>query len=391
MHTLFLSRLMAGMTSLRTICYSLMAICLISAGASTVALAETSFPTKPIKIIVGFAPGGGSDFIARIVAQKLSQKLGQTVFVENRPGAGGNLGAEIAMKSAGDGYTLFLAATSYTVNANLYKLPFDPVHDITPIARLASGPFIIATNPELPVKNLKELVELAKKDPGKLSYASAGNGSITHIATEYFLTTAGIDVLHVPYKGTSPALTDTISGQVQFIFGTVASTMPHVQSGKLKPLAVTTAKRLAALPEVPTVMESGYPNFEVPNPFNRIPGFFIRNHTFVPGFPVMAWPMLEWTLDNRYAHLHHQTQLAEHSFVVYTMPESRITPALESLEKQWPGVRAFSLPSVGEAGGSPHIELGVKGEPEAAALALAFLRSEAVRLGARFDPPVAHP
>ncbi len=263
MHTPFLSRLLAGMTSLRTICYSLMAICLIGASASTVALAETSFPTKPIKIIVGFAPGGGSDFIARIVAQKLSQKLGQTVFVENRPGAGGNLGAEIAMKSAGDGYTLFLAATSYTVNANLYKLPFDPVHDITPIARLASGPFIIATNPELPVKNLKELVELAKKDPGKLSYASAGNGSITHIATEYFLTTAGIDVLHVPYKGTSPALTDTISGQVQFIFGTVASTMPHVQSGKLKPLAVTTAKRLAALPDVPTVMESGYPNFEV--------------------------------------------------------------------------------------------------------------------------------
>jgi tripartite-type tricarboxylate transporter receptor subunit TctC len=222
-----------------------------------------TYPTKPIKIIVGFAPGGGSDFIARIVAQKLTQQFGQTVFVENRPGAGGNLGAEIALKAPGDGYTLFLAATSYTVNANLYKLPFDPIKDITPIARLASGPFIIAANPSLAITNLKALVDLAKKEPGKLSYASAGNGSITHVATEYFLTMAGIDALHIPYKGTSPALTDTISGQVQFIFGTVAATMPHVQSGKLTALAVTTAERLAALPNVPTVMESGYPNYDV--------------------------------------------------------------------------------------------------------------------------------
>jgi molybdopterin-biosynthesis enzyme MoeA-like protein len=125
----------------------------------------------------------------------------------------------------------------------------------------------------------------------------------------------------------------------------------------------------------------------VPNPFNRIPGFFIQNHTFVPGFPVMAWPMLEWMLDTRYAYLHHQTQLAEHSFIVYGMPESRITPALEALEKKWPGVRAFSLPSVGENGASPHIELGVKGDPSLAALALEFLRNEAERLGARYDPP----
>lgn len=222
-----------------------------------------NYPTKPIKIIVGFAPGGGSDFIARIVAQKLTQKLGQTVFVENRPGAGGNLGAEVALKAPGDGYTLFLAATSYTVNANLYKLPFDPLKDITPIARLASGPFVIAANPAAHINSLGEFVALAKKEPGKLVYASAGNGSITHVATEYFLTTARIDVLHVPYKGTSPALTDTMSGQVQIIFGTVASTVPHVKSGKLKGLAVTTAKRLAALPDIPTVMESGYPDFEV--------------------------------------------------------------------------------------------------------------------------------
>ena len=227
--------------------------------------AETAaqYPTKPVKIVVGFAPGGGSDFIARIVAQKLTQRLGQTVFVENRPGAGGNLGAEIALKSPGDGYTLFLAATSYTVNANLYKLPFDPIKDITPIVRLASGPFIVAANPKTDFKSLRDFVSLAKKEPGKLSYASAGSGSITHIASEYFMSTADIDVLHVPYKGTSPALTDTISGQVQIVFGTVASTLPHVKSGKLNALAVTTAKRLPALPDVPTVMESGYPTFDV--------------------------------------------------------------------------------------------------------------------------------
>lgn len=241
------------------------ALTLAAAIAQQASAAETAaqYPSKPVKIIVGFAPGGGSDFIARIVAQKLTQKLGQTVFVENRPGAGGNLGAEIALKSPGDGYTLFLAATSYTVNANLYKLPFDPVKDITPVVRLASGPFIVAANPKTEIRSLKQFVDLAKKEPGKLSYASAGSGSITHVASEYFMSTADIDVLHVPYKGTSPALTDTISGQVQIVFGTVASTLPHVKSGKLNALAVTTAKRLQALPEVPTVMESGYPAFDV--------------------------------------------------------------------------------------------------------------------------------
>ena len=255
----FLSRI----SGLGRLACSLAGLLLLTTPLMSSAEKVENYPSKPIKIIVGFAPGGGSDFIARIVAQKLTQKLGQTVFVENRPGAGGNLGAEIALKSAGDGYTLFLAATSYTVNANLYKLPFDPIKDITPIARLASGPFVIAANPAAGIDSLKAFVEQAKKEPGKLSYASAGSGSITHVATEYFLTTADIDVLHVPYKGTSPALTDTMSGQVQLIFGTVASTVPHVKSGKLKGLAVTTSTRLAALPEVPTVMESGYPDFDV--------------------------------------------------------------------------------------------------------------------------------
>ena len=238
-------------------------LCVAPFAHAQAAQTAAEYPSKSVKIVVGFAPGGGSDFIARIVAQRLTAKLVQTVYVENRPGAGGNLGAEIALRSAGDGYTLFLAATSYTVNANLYKLPFDPVKDITAVARLASGPFVVATNPGTQIKTLKELVERAKSEPGKLTYASSGSGSITHIATEYFLSVAGVEALHIPYKGTSPALTDTISGTVQFMFGTVASTVPHVKSGKLQGLAVTTKDRLAALPDLPTVIESGYPGFDV--------------------------------------------------------------------------------------------------------------------------------
>jgi len=236
---------------------------IVLAGNTFAAEASDQYPTRPVKIIVGFAPGGGSDFIARIVAKKLTDKLGQTVYIENKPGAGGNLGAEIALKAPNDGYTLFLAAASYTVNANLYKLPFDPIKDITPIAVLAAGPFIVSVNPGTGFKTLPALVDFAKKNPGKLSYASAGSGSITHVGTEYFLSVADLDVLHVPYKGTSPALTDTVGGQVQLIFGTVASTLPHVNSGKLTALAVTTANRLPALPNVPTVAESGYPGFDV--------------------------------------------------------------------------------------------------------------------------------
>ena len=241
-------------------------VALAALAASGGAFAQAaSYPARPIRLVVGFAPGGGSDFIARLVAQKLHDKLGQPVIVDNKPGAGGNVGAELALKSPPDGYTLYLAAASYTVNPAVYKLNFDPVRDMTPIAQLARGPFIIAVNPKLKVETLKELVDEAKKNPGKLSYASSGSGSITHLVEEYFMDTAGVDILHIPYKGTSPALTDTISGQTQVVFSTPASIIPFVKSGQLRALAVTAPTRLGALPNVPTVMESGYPGFAVIN------------------------------------------------------------------------------------------------------------------------------
>jgi tripartite-type tricarboxylate transporter receptor subunit TctC len=221
------------------------------------------YPNKPVRIIAPFAPGGGTDFIARLIAQKLTERLGQQVIVENKPGAGGNLGAEFAVKSAPDGYTLLLVAGSYTVNPSLYKLSFDPVNDITPIIQLSQGPFVVAVHPSVPANNLKELIELARRQPDKLSYASAGSGSITHLASELFLDMAKIKIVHIPYKGTGPALNDTIAGSTQLIFGSVSTTLQFIKSGRLRGLAVTTPRRISALPDLPTVAEAGVPGYEV--------------------------------------------------------------------------------------------------------------------------------
>lgn len=223
------------------------------------------YPAKPVRIVVGFAPGGGSDFIARVVANKLTERFGSQVIVENRPGAGSTLGAEYVVKSPADGYTLLLSPASYTVNPSVYKLSFDPLADITPIVQLSRGPYVVAVHPSVQAKTLKELVALAKSQPDKLAYASSGNGSHVHVSTEYFLYTAGIRITHVPYKGTGPALNDTIGGTTQLIFGSVATALQHVKSGRLRALAVTTPKRIAAAPEVPTVAEAGYPSYEVTN------------------------------------------------------------------------------------------------------------------------------
>ena len=221
------------------------------------------WPTKPVRIIVPFAPGGGSDFIARFTAQRLTDALGAQVIVENRPGAGGLLGIEQGVKSDPDGYTLTLIASSYTVNGALYPLKYDPLADITPVVQISQGPMIVVANPKFPAKNTQELIKIAKDKPGTVNFASAGQGSITHMVVELFQSMAGIKMNHVPYKGTGPALTDTISGQTDLLFSSTATALPHVKSGRLRALAVTGAKRLPAEPEVPTINESGVKGFDV--------------------------------------------------------------------------------------------------------------------------------
>jgi tripartite-type tricarboxylate transporter receptor subunit TctC len=215
-----------------------------------------TYPTKRITFVAPFAPGGGTDFIARVAATKLSETIGQPVIVDNRAGAGGTLGAEIGIKSPPDGYTFVLIAGSYSVNPSLYKLKFDPVNDIQPVIQLSQGPFLVVVHPSLPVA-------IAKAKPDGLAYATSGAGSITHLATELFNEMAGIKMVHIPYKGTGPAITDTISGQTQVLFGSVATTLPQAKNGRLKAIAVTTGKRIDAAPEVPTVTESGVKGYEV--------------------------------------------------------------------------------------------------------------------------------
>lgn len=244
---------------------------LFSALLAAVVLAVPAFawgqqyPTKPIRVVAPFAPGGGTDFIARIIAQKLTAALGQQVMVDNRPGAGGTVGTEIGVRSAPDGYTLTMIAASYTVNPSLYKLKFDPANDVSALILIDKGPFLVVVHPSMPVKNIKDLIALAKAKPGEINYATSGQGSIVHMATELFLSMAGVKMTHIPYKGTGPALTDTISGQTTLLFGSIASTLPYTKSGRLRPIAVTTAKRIPAEPGIPSIAESGVPGYDVTN------------------------------------------------------------------------------------------------------------------------------
>jgi len=235
--------------------------CALLAAFSSSASAQ-QYPTKPVRIVVPFAPGGGVDFMARLIAQKLPEHLGQQVIVENRGGAGGVTGTDAAVRSAPDGYTLLMMSSTYPVSPSLYKLSFDPINDISPIILIAKGPFIICVHPSLPVKTTRELIALAKARPGEINFASAGTGSGVHLATELFLYMANIKMNHIPYKGTGPALTDTIAGQTNLIFGTISATLPTVKSGRLRAIAVTTAQRVATEPNIPTVAESGVPGYE---------------------------------------------------------------------------------------------------------------------------------
>ena len=248
------------------------------AGAASLALAifaghpaqADSFPSKPIKLMVGYTPGGTTDILARVVAHRLSEKLGQPVVVDNRPGAAGGIASELTARSAPDGYTLLMAtASSHGINPAVYsKLTYDPVADFQPVAFIASAPLVLAVNPSVGVADTKQLIELVKSKPGAMDYASSGNGSPGHLAGEVFRHMAGLTVQHIPYRGGAPSLTGVIAGETQYTFGTLPATLPHVKSGKLTALAVTTDKRSSVLPEVPTVAEV-LPGYEV-NTWNGI-------------------------------------------------------------------------------------------------------------------------
>jgi tripartite-type tricarboxylate transporter receptor subunit TctC len=227
------------------------------------AIAET-WPTRPIRFIVPFAPGGGGDVVGRIIGQRMSEQLGKPLIIDNRAGGGGTLGCELAAKAAPDGYTLLLGNVGpIAVGPALYpKLAYDPVRDFAPVTMIASFPNLLVANPGLPFKTVPELVAYAKSRPGTLNFASAGAGTSTHLAGELFKSVAGIDVVHVPYKGGAAAMTDIIAGQVAYYFGTMPSSMPLAKAGKLRALAVTSLTRSPAAPEVPTIAESGYPKFE---------------------------------------------------------------------------------------------------------------------------------
>jgi tripartite-type tricarboxylate transporter receptor subunit TctC len=227
--------------------------------------AAQSFPNKPIRFVVPFPPGGGNDILARALAPKMSEILGQQVVVDNRAGAGGNIGADFVAKSPPDGYNIVIASNQVTMNPWIYsKLPFDIAKDFSPIAQIASVPMLLAIHPEVPAKNLQEFIALAKAKPGSLNYSTPGLGTPQHIAFEVFNFDAGVKVTHVPYKGTSPSIVDLIGGQVQATIGTMASLEQHVKTGKVRAIAVSTPQRSPAMPDVPTIEEGGLKGYNVP-------------------------------------------------------------------------------------------------------------------------------
>ena len=223
-----------------------------------------AYPVKPVKVIVPYPPGGPTDIVARVVFQQVSDSTGQQFVVENHAGAGGNIGAEAVARAPADGYTLLVATTAHAINMSLFKsLNYDVLKDFAPVTLLTQGPLVLVATPAFPAASVRELIALAKAKPNTLNFASSGNGQSTHLSGELFNTMAGIKLAHVPYKGSAPALTDVIGGQVPLMFDTMLSAMPFVKSGKLRALAVTSAQRSPAAPELPTVAESGLPGYEV--------------------------------------------------------------------------------------------------------------------------------
>ena len=230
--------------------------------ASGLAMAQ-DYPNKPVKLVVPYPPGGPTDIVARVVAQKLQEQIGQPFVIDNKPGAGANTGAEAVARSTPDGYTLLVATTAHAINPSLFsKLSYQLLKDLAPVSQLTSGPLVIVANPALPAQNIQELIALAKGKSGGLNFGSSGNGQSTHLSAELFSAMAGIKMSHVPYKGSAPALTDVMAGQTDLMFDTMLSAMPHVKAGKLKALAITSSQRSPVAPHLPTVAESGLPGYE---------------------------------------------------------------------------------------------------------------------------------
>jgi len=244
--------------------FALAIAAVLSIGNVAPADAQGAYPTKPVRLVVPFPPGGTTDILARAVAQKLSETWGQQVIVDNRPGAGGNIGSELVAKSAPDGYTLLMGTVgTHAINPSLYaKMPYDHVKDFTPVILVAGVPNVLVVNPSLPVNSVSELIAYGKANPNKLNFASSGNGTSIHLSGELFRAMTGVQMTHVPYKGSSPALTDLIAGQVQLMFDNLPSSLQFIKAGKLRALAVTSLERSSALPDVPTLAESGLPGFE---------------------------------------------------------------------------------------------------------------------------------
>ncbi len=251
-----------------TIAHSTFRRGLIAAAAACALLpglaAAQAFPSKPITIIVPFAAGGTTDILARIIAQGMGAELGQSVVVDNRAGAGGNIGGQVAARAPADGYTLFMGTVgTHAINAALYrKMPFDPVKDFAPLTRVANVPNLLVANPAQPFKTVQELIAYAKANPGKINFGSSGSGSSIHLSGELFKSMAKVDMQHVPYKGSAPAVTDLLGNQIAIMFDNMPSAIQHVRSGKLRAIAVTTARRSPELPDVPTIAESGVPGYE---------------------------------------------------------------------------------------------------------------------------------
>ena len=236
--------------------------CALLTGA---ACAADSYPSRPIRLIVPFPPGGSNDIVARVIGQQLGERLGKPLVVDNRGGAGGLIGTETAVNAIPDGYTLLIVSVAYSYSPALYKLPYDPVKAVVPVAQLGTGPNCVVVHPGVPVKSVKELIALAKAKPGTLNYATAGIGTFQHMSSELFRIMSGVDMVHVPYKGGGPATVAVIAGQAQLSIGSLLQVLPHIRPGKLRALATGGAKRAPALPDAPTVAESGLPGYEANN------------------------------------------------------------------------------------------------------------------------------